>query len=629
MLYVPVTAKVVEDVQSAQDASEVIQGLSFESLAAISLIQILPDIKDKVSTNDELLTKLNRFLYNFISVPLEERPDVYAKAISLFSLQSLREGMNLMSENGIVFMNVRQIKDRRYLDRSGNWLSGDSNVVAPDFIETKLVIRGVSKAWNMTKEQERLIKIALSDIDEPLNVEGYAGTGKTKIISLLADALDDRTTLFLAMSQQQLNGMLRKIDGNPQRGTFAGIAKVVFESNRIGPVRKIGSRYGMVLDYKRIAQILNCSQLSVYDSVAVAKAAYKTVAAFCYSADSDITLSHVGSAFSSKDSLHNQVVLAHAQALWGIVCLPRNGEEVPIRGYHLIKAMALTHEVIPEQYSHVVVDEAHNLPKPVVQILERSPQAVFSFGDKYQCLDGFSSINVRGENVRSKQMACSVRVGNNASEIYNVVLSRHPVQTEVDFEGAKEKQTEIVYYDKFVVPNNYCAVLTKKIWTIFELAQRFSSKNARFRITDGARRELKSLINAAIYFYSGERTSHFEFYGYDSWCDYVASKRDPVVDKVDRVLEKGYEFTHLMRMLEKEVKDDWDNVYVIGTVSDCRNAEFSRVVLMDDVVENGGFFDYDKSKVVSHIYTGISRAKHELIVPAHLDGWFCDFWDNE
>jgi hypothetical protein len=46
--------------------------------------------------------------------------------------------------------------------------------------------------------------------------------------------------------------------------------------------------------------------------------------------------------------------------------------------------------VIDSRYTHVIVDEAHELSAPMLAVLDRSPQSIIALGDELQNLNGLS-----------------------------------------------------------------------------------------------------------------------------------------------------------------------------------------------------------------------------------------------
>jgi hypothetical protein len=60
-------------------------------------------------------------------------------------------------------------------------------------------------------------------------------------------------------------------------------------------------------------------------------------------------------------------------------------------------------------------------------------------------------------------------------------------------------------------------------------------------------------------------------------------------------------------------------------VSDVRNREFDSVMLAPDLLPAPTrISDSDRTKLLSAIYTGASRTKHELILPGYLSDWVTD-----
>jgi len=62
-----------------------------------------------------------------------------------------------------------------------------------------------------------------------------------------------------------------------------------------------------------------------------------------------------------------------------------------------------------DTYTHVVIDESHDLPAVVRQILAASPQALATLGDDSQNLRGF--VTQPSPLVRHREMTHSVRTG--------------------------------------------------------------------------------------------------------------------------------------------------------------------------------------------------------------------------
>ena len=261
----------------------------------------------------------------------------------------------------------------------------------------------------------------------------------------------------------------------------------------------------------------------------------------------------------------------------------------------------------------------------LIQILKQSPQPVFTFGDRYQVLDTVIATATKSNNVVRKQvLAQSMRVGANLEKTYNTILQHHAQPPDADFFGNKSKNTRTIHYDRFILPEQYCAVLAKSTWSVFCIAYDLYKRSARYHLLGRVKMDLNRLIGGAISFYvKNTKPGHYEFMSSTSWGEFVEKHKakEPTLLWVDRLLRAGFNDQHLRALLQHSTPQADDKVYVLGRVADCRNHEFERVVLLNDIIDHNGIVSEHTANVISHIYTGISRAKHELYLPATIKDW--------
>lgn len=635
MLYLPLTdATLANFLQTEAAFKTLLATLSAEEMAALLLLQRLPELVHKAKSDGTLLHDAERFLANFLQTYGSEPLYVLQQAISvLLDSQLLNAGKALLGQYPLRLMTAEQLQTKAYLTLEGQWDWDFKYNAHIDFAPSRLLNKYTHHASKVSTEEERILNTILADLDEPIDVQGYAGSGKTWLISRLVEVLDKEKTAFLALTWNQVTALISRIPG-AQGDTFAGIAEQLLSINLIGPVRHIKRRYKKkyIITDEKLADYLHCYEIGNHKRAYIANRAWSTVAQFCYSSDAVITLEHVRKVFSSPLISQQALLLTLAKQLWDLICIPRDGIYLPLRDYHLVKALALTGMGLPSRYTHIVVDETHNLPLPVLQILEQSPQPVFTFGDYYQALEGLHKPYGGVSTLRKKTLAYSVRAGANLEGMYNKILQKHPIAPEIEFAGNKTKVTKLIYYNKFTVPDNYCAILVRSIWSILAIIQKLHKQAARYHIMESAKHELKWLVNDAIAFYqTGHRPRHYDFAYATSWQDFVAknNRQEPILLWVDKLFSAGFEFAHLELMLEHSIvlssgETYPPNAYIIGRVRDCRNFEFDRVLLLDDTVKQAEFMHEDNAKLVSHIYTGMSRAKHELYLPESLGDWFSE-----
>jgi hypothetical protein len=594
----------------------------------------LPTLLNSSKADEVFPLKAERIIANFImGYAGESLEDIQQVVASMFCSEKLAVGLALLVRNPLHLMTAEQIHDKKYFKLDGQWDWEFKNNEPSEFVPSKLLARYSSHSNRVSQEEERIINIILSERDEPLDVQGYAGSGKTWIISRLIEVLDKEKTAFLAETWNQISALKLRIPG-ASGYTFAGIAKLLFESGLLKTVRSIKGRYGSqyLVSNLQLAKNLQCYEIGNHDRETVAKYAQDIVRYFCYTTDAEITLEHVRKVFRSQTPLHHEMLLHVAMNLWELICIPRERIFLPIRNYHLVKAFSLTRMGIPNSYTHIIVDETHNLSAPIIQILQQSPQPVFTFGDYYQALEGLKIPYNISATLRKRVLSHSVRAGSNIEELYNKILSKHPIKPEVEFLGNRTKATKLISYKKFEVPDRYCAILAKSLWSMFWVAQKLHSQAAQYHIIKSAMDDLDRLVDNAISFYkTGNKPRHYNFADASSWENFIQKNKEqePALPWVDRLIRGGFERQHLDAIFQASMPRPQNdaypkNVYIIGRVWDCRNSEFDRVLLLDDVVGRTDFTN-NHSKVISHIYTGISRAKHELYIPESISGWLDNF----
>ena len=628
MLYIPLTQATLDELFQPNAAAAVISRLKMEELAALWLLQGLPTLLEETKTAGDLLFQAEKMLATLIKLygdfPLDELQQAIIEALDCTQCQA---GADLLVQTDIQLMTVEQLHERAYLkwDEQWGWDWEYKQRVQTDFFASRLLNQRSSKTHFVAKEEERILNVILSEPNESIDIQGYAGSGKTWMISRLAEVLDKEKTAFLAESWGQVSALVARIAG--ARGeTFANLAKTYFQANPNGYVRHIKGRYGgeHLVENDKLANHLECYAIGSYSREEVAKRAWLIVRYFCQTADAAITFAHVRKYFFSTVPLHLELMLNVALHLWELICLPR-GKYIPIRDYHLIKAYAMQGLGVATEFQFIVVDESHYLSPVLIQILKQSPQPVFTFGDRYQVLDTVIATATKSNNVVRKQvLAQSMRVGANLEKTYNTILQHHAQPPDADFFGNKNKNTRTIHYDRFILPEQYCAVLAKSTWSVFCIAYDLYKRSARYHLLGRVKMDLNRLIGGAISFYvKNTKPGHYEFMSSTSWGEFVEKHKakEPTLLWVDRLLRAGFNDQHLRALLQHSTPQADDKVYVLGRVADCRNHEFERVVLLNDIIDHNGIVSEHTANVISHIYTGISRAKHELYLPATIKDW--------
>ena len=94
--------------------------------------------------------------------------------------------------------------------------------------------------------------------------------------------------------------------------------------------------------------------------------------------------------------------------------------------------------------------------------------------------------------------------------------------------------------------------------------------------------------------------------------------------KVETAFHNEYSSADLEATLARAEETPSSNTYIIGRIEDAKNREFSRVMLMQDALVLEEDSDFGRANRINHLYTGISRARDELILPLRLREWVED-----
>ncbi|RMM39038.1 hypothetical protein QO021_28765 (plasmid) [Pseudomonas amygdali pv. lachrymans] len=137
----------------------------------------------------------------------------------------------LISEGGFVFPN-------------GEWnfdfkahLSAQLNPFTENFVTRD------GKEFSLTNQQARTFSVFQNELDESMDVQALAGTGKTYLIERMVDSLSRYRPLLLAYTQVQLKALMARIGPNRVTGmTFGQLATECLERDQSKPNRRAGKR---------------------------------------------------------------------------------------------------------------------------------------------------------------------------------------------------------------------------------------------------------------------------------------------------------------------------------------------------------------------------------------------------
>lgn len=633
-LYLPITPSTLTSLTTA-DAPAVIASMSLPELAAALVVMKLQQMRLSG------LDTIEKLLATVISAANESVGDDQVNPLRDVLLRDLDppllELMHLqLGERSISLMDASEVARRDYLTALGNWdfeyryRRLDTTTVSP------VPKSGHTTALRFSDPQQRVADTLLLDTSEPLHVQGYAGTGKTYLLTGIVQLLaPPNRPLVLCQTQQQIRAIQKRLPGTQaQLMTFQMLAlealdhadqsagsKLLFSrpsQGRMSPSAQISDSL--------LAKHLMCNPVSSLAPAGVANLCRRMVMSFCSGTAEVITQANIphGMNLTAMDRV---VLVEYATALWHQILCPEPGLDIPIRAYHLIKLLALRGYGIPDEYSHVIVDESHDLTAPMLQVLERSHQAFITLGDDMQSQSGF--VRRHSSTIRQREIGQAVRAGVEMESVLTPLIEAHPLSPSVAYQGNRSVGTQIRHFDSLKMPSQPTTVLVKDLWGLFEWFLRMSPEDGAygFELLGNRTEFLRFAIDLIELHNTGSRPRHGLLFRYSDW-DQLQSVETAAGNKsferIVRRLEKGLSAEQFQELFSRTGTNKTSG-YRLALVSEVRNMEFDSVMLAPDLLPRPeGMSDTNRGKLLSAIYTGASRTRHELIIPGYLVDWVAD-----
>lgn len=628
MLYLPLPSSVATDLARV-GASEAPTISSVLEAAAVLFVQKLSR-QNSASTADKHERRFAEMLRIADEVEAAA-PGRFAKQVAdHFDAGAFRKGLAVLEENGVALLvpdiefDVTQFRDER-----GGWnysfAVSYGQLLNP---RHKLRVDKLQADLLLSDQQHRFVREVLSAPDESVVVQGFAGTGKTYLIDRIVQVLNPASTLLLALTDGQLRALQARIAGGEAftARTFGQLADDLLDRDLTSHGWRLRDPSRAKLSWRpseiSVAKWLGISSvgpLTPRDVIAICVRAIRT---FCRSSDLVPMEHHLPKAGPGVTAVDRAVLVEIVGRYWRELIRPSAREiQLPVRDYHRIKLLSLTGEVIDTRFTHVIVDEAHELSPPMLAFLDRSPQAVIALGDQLQNLSGVSASNSSG--VRRRLIERSLRAGAAMDGILNPLIQAHPAGLQAAFAGAAGHTTRLTYFDALPLPHQLTTLLVQDEWGLFGWFQRLSHQGVPFLLLPGARKEFELFVEDCIELYRyGTRPRHGMLFRYTSWS---AVEQDRAGDKafaaVANMLAKGYTSEHFAKA---KAQYRWvkSPLVHLARVRDVKNMEFDRVMISPELVDAlGGVASRpDQARVLAGLYTACSRARHELILPGEMLG---------
>ncbi|MFY1663726.1 hypothetical protein [Pseudomonas sp. Pseu.R1] len=628
-VFLPVTAETCERLKA--EGAAALDTLTDPELAAVLVIQNLAQAAEKDLTCDAAEKVLARLLAWSVSARRSTEAALLPEARRLFDPRQLYFGLNAIKGLNLRLLLDEEVAARNYLLPDGQW---DLEYKVRhhrqnDPFSEQVITPRYRERW-LSAAQDKLVRTFRANLDEDLHVQGYAGIGKSHLLGVLMECLPPAKTLLLARTPGKLSALRERLKGTQDKGkgpgsTFKAFAQALLRGPRFQPEHEAFKGPGKL----GLAQELNILGFRDHGAQATLDLCLKTLESYCQSWDHSLSSKHLPHFNLAMSSLENQVLLEYASRLW--VYLERHPEWAGQTGFEalwLLKRANLEGCVMPDRYTHVLIDESQDIPPSLLKIIERGKQVLITLGDEYQH-PGRAMVK-RGQRVRQTDISYSVRSGRNVERLVNPLIHQHSEKGKLPFEGARDADVSIEEYPQGFVPPEGCVILTASPWDTMKWAIELHAARCAFGYPDAAtQRDVEHFMNTAVGlfkpdFYAPERSAlglHPYFSDMADWQRVRdANRYDEAFLWVEHQLDQGFNIADVTRL--SRMSGDPAKRCVLMRAEEAGGMEFEQVLLTPELLTNVKFKDaYDFDQRICAVYIAISRATRQLFVPYDVVAW--------
>ncbi|MCU7936051.1 MAG: hypothetical protein KZQ99_14405 [Candidatus Thiodiazotropha sp. (ex Dulcina madagascariensis)] len=636
-------------VDAYPDINECLRSLSGAELAALCILLNCSDLLEKKQT----IPVIERLLAKLIALSLEDAETdnqhrLVDEVVRLINPDDLRAGLSLITDMGIDLLDGKEVQARKYLQPDGSWdfnftVSRNSPGISVYPEDPHYQIRGLPRNTVISKMQSRVLQIKRAEIEEHLHIEGYGGTGKSRLITviiemLISSGIKQESIMILARSAEQLKALREKVPSSIVGFRFDNLMTQVMLKYPLDKtckhIRKISKRTHR-LRAKDIVSKFSLTGIGRTSAFSIAQACQSTVRTYCYSTDDTILPKHIPTLFKRDIAKQNasavagaleEVTIDTAKNLWQETISPspsRNDFQPPVFAYHQIKYAALHGLTIPKCYSHVIIDESHDLPQSMLQVFKNSPLTYVTLGDDYQNLTGRPAY--RSIQTREKNIIQSFRAGHQLDCIVNAIIQKHPVGPKDLFVGGDDIKTIVEYYRKPSIPDLPAAILVSDLWALWGWAHHLSKKKVHFKLY-GRLDDLNVFVQDCIELRTnGTPPRHGKLNNYPNWDILVKQfEHNKAFDWICKIIHKDYSretWAETMRWIHSGSSGG----YALSMLEIAKNREFDVVMLTPDTIDMvrnaENFANARMGYASAALYIGATRVRHRLIAPESLRNW--------
>lgn len=478
-----------------------------------------------------------------------------------------------------------------------------------------------------TKEQQDIVDTALAGQD--LRVKAFAGAAKSSTLVMISEAFDKRggaVGMYLAFNKAIAVEAESKF---PQSVECKTVHSLAFKYTPMGLRKKMN--YEKILS-RQFATMYDFGMSFLFDEDKSQRVmtigskwtmVTRTVAAYCNSDDSELSLKHVKgldwmyAKHTYKTDELKEEILEISKRYWADII--DENSKVPLSHDAYLKLFSEKGRMLP--ISYLMIDENQDSSPVILKLISKLGCQKIYVGDDYQQIYGWrGAINamdmVEGTE---KYLTKSFRFGNNIQHLANTILKFAGCKVNLEGNGSDIGQTYTVAPEGWVPNAVICRTNSGVVKNIFKYAEAYPEK------TIGASFDAQSIykfVNAFVDICNGKETTHpllIAFKTREDVLEYCEDNPDDVeVVNIVAMIEKFSAATVLaaVKRCESVKKPD----IMVTTAHKSKGLEWDRVRMADDfrVLNKEGLTK--NIEEINLLYVAVTRAKVDIDVSGILLG---------
>ena len=472
-------------------------------------------------------------------------------------------------------------------------------------------IPAVERNGLYTSEQARVLRAIAANPDELIDLEAYAGTGKSHLVLALMDARPGRYT-YIAPSRGQVEAFRPRM---PSEAATRLLTQIELANLMVQQAARSGRSKGFVPTYRlstvplwEIARRIGMQGIGQRVPEQVLVTALEGINRWCASSATQLQAVHFDRSLPWA-MLDAAPYVAAAEHVWRCMFDPavQKGGCLSLNTGHLGKWLWLQGVAPPVELGMLLVDEAHELSPAWKDVLARHAPGVVSLGDPHQRLVGRAS---RWSASKVLEMSQSVRQGSQVDALVNQSLALDDLGTSSErFAGASDRATGVRRYAAWSQVPVQGARLYGSLWRLLQEAHQLLEQGARVHVHPSSLRLVQKEAQGPIDAWRSVRRGESS----RRWDAFVDACEQRGQGDIPSLFSGGLDSGGLEQLLAALVPAQ-DAGIMLCMAQHAKNLQFDRVA-MSPCCFITGYETRQAHSPVRAAYLALTRGSHQLWLP--------------